>query len=82
MSKITEISPLPKHVEAWARCTLLHRKRPIYTGKKVFIDSIKEWREEIIWVCDICQADENKNSEIRARHEEVSNTTPSEHKDV
>lgn len=55
MSKITEISPLPSHLEAWARCTLLHRKRPVYTGNKIFVESIKECREEIICVCDICK---------------------------
>lgn len=35
MSKITEINPLPKSVEAWGRCLMLHKKRPVYTGKKV-----------------------------------------------
>lgn len=60
MNKITS---LPTHVEAWARCMLLHRKRPIYTGNEVWIESIKEWRKEIIWVCDICEGDAKINSE-------------------
>lgn len=63
MSKITEINPLPIQVEAWVICRLLHSKRPVYTGKKIWIESIKEWHEEIIWVCDTCQTDEKKNSD-------------------
>lgn len=55
MSKITEISPLPDHVEAWVRCRMLHSKRPFYTGNKIWIEYIQEWREEIIWVCDECE---------------------------
>jgi hypothetical protein len=55
MSKITEISPFPAHIKAWARCRLLHKKRPIYTGKKIYIEQIKEYVEEIIWICDECE---------------------------
>lgn len=62
--KITEISPLPNHVEAWARCRLLHSKRPILTGKKIFIESIQEWREEIIWVCDHCDIKPSEHNDI------------------
>lgn len=58
ISKITEINPIPKEVQAWGRCLLLHKKRPVYTGKKVWIESIKEWGNEIIWVCDECQKNE------------------------
>ena len=57
MSKLTEISPLPKNIIAWVRCNLLHKKKPVYTGKKIWIESIKEWREEIIWVCHECTKD-------------------------
>lgn len=64
MSKITEISSLPGHVEAWARCRLLHKKRPVYTGKKVWVESIKEWREEIIWVCDECDSKPSEHNDI------------------
>lgn len=52
--------PMPSHVEAWVRCHLLHSKRPIYTGKKIWIEVIKEYREEIIWVCDVCKQVENE----------------------
>ncbi len=55
MSKITQINPLPKHLEALLVCRLLHKKRPVYTGKKIFIEETNEWREEIIWVCDTCK---------------------------
>lgn len=55
MSKITEINPLPKEVEAWVRCRLLHTKRP--ERKNVWLESIQDWAIEIVWVCDECNKD-------------------------
>ncbi len=67
MSELTQLNTLHKNIVAWGRCNLLHKKRPFYTGNKVWVESTKEWREEILWVCDICQADEKINSEKREK---------------
>lgn len=64
-NKITKVNPLPKEVEAWALCRLLHTKRPVQTGKKIFIESIQEWREEIIWVCDHCDIKTSEHNDIK-----------------
>lgn len=60
MSKITNISNPPEEVQAWALCRLLHTKRPFRTGKRTYIESIQEWRDEIVWICDQC-ANKNDN---------------------
>lgn len=45
----------PKEIEEWAYCCLIHPKRPIFTGRHLWIPSIYSYEPEIIWKCDVCE---------------------------
>ena len=54
---MTNIEPMPKNVEKWLVCRMLHKKRPIMTGEIIWDEITKESIREIKWVCDICDTE-------------------------
>ena len=48
---MTQSIQIPLEIQEWAKCNLLHRKRPIYVENK------------IIMVCDICQKEKNNEKQ-------------------
>ena len=68
MSDLTTIQPFPSEkLKRWFDCKLLHKKKPVLTGKKIWNEENGEWSYEIISVCEECDKiitpslnDENK----------------------
>ena len=63
MDNLTSVSTLPNSVVRWARCLMLHKKIPVFTGEYEIVNGEK--CEKLKWICKECQNDNDPSQNPR-----------------